>query len=148
MNVEDLARRHFDSGYNCAESVLLVAARECGLVGPNATSLIPRIATGFGGGIARNGNICGALAGGVMAISLALGREKPEESRDPSYGAADRFYNDFVKAFGTYRCREITGVDLKTLKGQEAYQDKIHRERCSPIVGWAAERACQIIREA
>jgi C_GCAxxG_C_C family probable redox protein len=148
VSAEDLARQLFNSGYNCAESVLLVVSGECGLAFSGGQSLIPRIATGFGGGIARNGNICGALAGGVMAIGLALGRDRPEESRDPCYRAADRFYNEFVGTFGTCGCRELTGVDLKTAEGRKAHQDRIHNERCNPIVAWAARTACQIVREA
>jgi len=146
MSPEEEARRHFNSRYNCAESVLLVVSKESGVAGRAAESFIPRIATGFGGGIARNGNICAALAGGIMAIGLALGRDKPEESRDPCYRAVDRFYNEFVEVFGTYRCRDLTGVDLKTPGGRETYQTRIHNERCNPIVAWAAKRASQIVR--
>jgi len=82
-----------------------------------------------------------------MAISLALGRDGPEESRDPCYPAVDRFYNEFVREFGTWRCRELTGVDLKDREGREEYLDRIHNERCNPIVAWAAKRAHQIIKE-
>ena len=147
MNLEEQARSRFNSGYNCAESVLLVLSKQPQLTRWRGGSFIPRIATGFGGGIARNGNICGALTGGVMAISLALGRDAPEESRDPCYLAVDRFYNEFVTEFGTWRCRELTGVDLKDREGREEYLDRIHNERCNPIVEWAARRAYQIIKE-
>lgn len=148
MGVEEEARRNFNSGYNCAESVLLVVSKEHRLAQEAAGSFIPRMATGFGGGIGRNGNICGALAGGVMAIGLALGRDRPQESREPCYGAVDRFHNQFVKAFGTSQCRELTGVDLKTPEGIKEHQDSIRNELCNPIVAWAAKRASQIISEA
>jgi len=147
MNLEEQARSSFNSGYNCAESVLLVLSKQPELTRRGAESFIPRIGTGFGGGIARNGNICGALAGGVMAISLALGRDRPDESRDPCYPAVDRFYNEFVREFGTWRCRDLTGVDLKAPGGRKEYLDRIHNERCNPIVAWAAKRAYQIIKE-
>jgi C_GCAxxG_C_C family probable redox protein len=106
---------------------------------------IPRIATGFGGGIARNGDTCGAVTGGVVAISLALGRDTSEESRDPCYPAVDRFYNDFVRIFGTCKCRELTGLDLKKLAEMDTHRTKVHAEVCNPIVAWAAKRAQQII---
>lgn len=147
MNLEEEARRNFNSGYNCAESVLLVLSRQLGATRRDAESFIPRMATGFGGGIARNGNICGALSGGVMAISLALGRDTAEESRDPCYLAVDRFYNEFVKEFGTCRCRELTGVDLKAPGRRKVYLDRIHNERCNPIVAWATRTAYQLIKE-
>lgn len=146
MNVEEEVRRAFDSGLNCAESVLLAVSKHAGLEKEGAESYIPRIATGFGGGIARNGDTCGALSGGVMAISLALGRNRPDESREPCYPAVDQFYNDFVKTFRTCKCRELTGVNFKTPEGNEAYRNRIHRERCTPIVEWAAKMASKVIR--
>lgn len=147
MSVEEDARRFFDSGFNCAESVLLAVSKQAGLEKQGVGSFVPRMATGFGGGIARNGDTCGALSGGVLAIGLALGRNKSDESREPSYHAADQFYNDFVKAFGTSKCRELTGVDFKTPEGSEAYRSRIHRERCTPLVEWAAKRACCVLEE-
>jgi C_GCAxxG_C_C family probable redox protein len=148
MSLDEQAKRSFDSGYNCAESVLLVVSKQPGITRLSVESFVPRVATGFGGGIARNGEICGALAGGIMAISLALGRDEPDESRDHCYRAVDGFYSDFLKAFGTCRCRELIGVDLRTPTGIEAYHSRIHYERCNPIVAWAVTRVQQIIRES
>jgi C_GCAxxG_C_C family probable redox protein len=148
MSVEDEAKHAFDSSFNCAESVLLVVSKRVGLEKERAGSLIPKIATGFGGGIARNGDVCGALCGGVMAISLVLGRNRSDESREPCYSAVDRFYNDFVNAFGTCKCRELVGVNLKTPEGNEAYRSRLHRERCTPIVEWAAVKASKLINES
>ncbi len=146
MNLEEQAKRNFDLGYNCAESVLSTVSREFTGSERGIERLIPRVATGFGGGIARNGDVCGAVAGGAMAIGLALGRDRPEQSRDACYNAADRFYNEFAEAFGSCKCRDLTKVDLKTPAGTEAYRNRIHGERCVPIVAWAAKRAYEIIR--
>ena len=56
----------FQEGYNCAQSVLLTMFQHWNSGG---SDLIPKIATGFGGGIGRCGSVCGALAGGVMALA-------------------------------------------------------------------------------
>lgn len=148
MSVEEEAKRNFNSGYNCAESVLLAVSKQTGRIVQSSALCIPRMATGFGGGVARNGDICGALAGGIMAISLALGRDNSDQSRDPCYEAADRFYNEFVGTSGSSRCRELTGLDLKKPEQREAYQDRVHFECCNPIVSWAARRAYEIIQRA
>lgn len=148
MSVEEQARRSFNSGYNCAESVLLSVNKQACPNAQGTESFIPRMASGFGGGIARNGDICGALAGGIMAISLAFGRDNPDQSRDLCYAATDRFYNKFVEAFGTCRCRDLTKLDLKNQEHREAYQSRVHYERCNPIVAWAAKTAHEIIRES
>ncbi|MGD0422397.1 MAG: C-GCAxxG-C-C family protein [Candidatus Bathyarchaeia archaeon] len=142
MTPENNATRLFNSGYNCAEAVLLATTQDV-LLGKVET-VIPRVATGFGGGLSRNGDVCGALTGGIMRIGLAVGRNSAEESRDRCYRAVDRFYSAFVKEFGTCKCRELTGLDLKTEEGRAAYQARVHLERCTKIVSWAARFAPQI----
>ncbi len=147
MSIEEEAKRHFSAGYNCAESVLLALSKRSGFTGQALASVIPRIATGFGGGIARNGDVCGALVGGIMAISLSLGRDRSDASRDPCYRAVDEFYNEFVETFGTCKCRQITGVDLKTSEGFEEHKKRIHGEICDPIVAWTVKKAYRILKD-
>ena len=98
MTPENNALRLFISGYNCAEAVLLATSQD--LLLDRVETIIPRVATGFGGGLSRNGDVCGALTGGIMRIGLAAGRNSAEESRDRCYEAVDRFYSAFVKEFG------------------------------------------------
>jgi len=143
MNCEQNAKLHFNSGLNCAESVLLTLSGR--LAGENSVSIIPGIATGFGGGVGRNGDMCGAISGGVMAIGLALGRDRAEQSKESCYAAVDRFYTDFVKEFGSSKCRDLTGIDLKARVGSGTHHDRMHLERCNLIVAWAARRANEII---
>jgi C_GCAxxG_C_C family probable redox protein len=147
LTIEESAKHNFNSGFNCAESVLVAVSSELGAEGRAGNDVIPRIATGFGGGISRNGDVCGALTGGIMAISLALGRDKPEQGREPCYPAVDRFYNDFRARFGSCKCRELTNANLKTHEGALAYQMEAHAEVCTPIVAWAAKRTHEIIKE-
>lgn len=146
MTLEEVAKRNFNSDFNCAESVLLAVNGELNTTG-EGERVFPRIATGFGGGIGRNGDVCGALTGGVIAISLALGRDKPEDSREPCYQAVNQFYNDFRANFGSCKCRELTNLNMKTPEGAEAYRAEVHTEICNPIVAWAARRAHDLIKE-
>ena len=147
LTVEEFAKRNFNSGFNCAESVLLAVHSAINANESGNDQAVPRIATGFGGGISRNGDVCGALVGGVMAMSLALGRDKPEQDREPCYPAVDRLYNEFRTRFGSCKCRELTNANLKTPEGATAYKIGVHTEVCTPIVAWAAKRAHDIIKE-
>jgi C_GCAxxG_C_C family probable redox protein len=147
LSIEEAAKRNFNSGFNCAESVLLAVSNELNATGGMGGQVIPRIATGFGGGISRNGDVCGALVGGVMAMSLALGRDKAEQGREPCYPAVDRFYNEFRAKFGSCKCRELTNANLKTPEGAAAYKAEVHTDVCNPIVAWAAKTAHDIIKE-
>jgi C_GCAxxG_C_C family probable redox protein len=148
MTIEEEARSNFNSGYNCAESVLLVVTKRAGPPVERSQSYIPRIATGFGGGIARNGDVCGALIGGAMAISLTTGRNNPDQDREPCYTAVDRFYSEFMKRFGSCRCRDLTGLDLKNPEQRQIYQTRVHGRQCNPIVARAARKACDILNES
>ncbi len=147
MSVEGEAKRKFESGYNCAESVLLTL-NECFRFDASLNSCIPRIATGFGGGVGRNGDLCGALSGGIMAIGLALGRDDSTQSRDACYRVADEFYVNFGRQFGTCTCRELTGVDLKTPEGSRIHHERIRQDQCIPIVTWATKTAKKVIPDA
>ncbi|HAD83029.1 MAG: hypothetical protein A2509_08030 [Candidatus Edwardsbacteria bacterium RIFOXYD12_FULL_50_11] len=144
MDVSARALENFDSGYNCAESVLMAISEYLNM--PNGRSL-PRIATGFGGGIARNGNLCGALTGGIMVIGLALGRDDNHGSRDPCYPAADRLFNGFLEKFGSSQCRDLIGVDLKTPEGQKAHANRDLKETCRSCVKWSARTSMDLITE-
>lgn len=147
MSVEERAESYFNSGYNCAQSVLLAVSEQLGVKTEGAEPLIPRIATGFGGGIARNGDCCGALSGATMSVSLVLGCNKPDESRDTCYEATDLLYNEFLQQFGTCKCRNLTGLDLKTIEGREELHSRIQHEVCDRIVRWSARRAFQLIQD-
>lgn len=81
MTEEDLrqyARNCFlNEHYNCAESVLKSMAAFWGVESP----LIPRICSGFGGGVANTHQyICGAVSGGILSIGLMMGRDDPHQS--------------------------------------------------------------------
>jgi C_GCAxxG_C_C family probable redox protein len=76
------SREYLESGYWCAESVLLAVAEAKGV----QSDLIPKIATGFCSGMARTGGQCGALSGGILSIGLLLGRSTPGGPVNAVYG--------------------------------------------------------------
>lgn len=126
-------------GFNCAESVLLGLCEEMHVASP----LIPRIATGFGGGIGHTGNICGAVSGAVMALGIAFGREKPEDraTRDRLYLLVESFLREVEKALGHLDCFSLIGVRLNTEEGLKQYREENLRERCRSIVATVEEIA-------
>ena len=56
----------FDKNYNCSQSIFSTYAPRFGV----NTEHSLKIASAFGGGIARMGNICGAVSGALMTIGL------------------------------------------------------------------------------
>jgi C_GCAxxG_C_C family probable redox protein len=128
----------FDSGYNCAESVLLALSEHFN----QKTPAIPRIATGFGAGIGRSGQVCGALSGAVMAIGLKMGCDKAEEKekRNATYESVRQMMKAFKKEFGSTQCKTLTQCNLQTQEGQQKYRTQEHRKKlCPKFVQWCAD---------
>jgi C_GCAxxG_C_C family probable redox protein len=82
---------------------------------------IPRIASGFGGGIGGTGAVCGALVGAVMAINLKCGRDTPSEDRFGTWPMIQEFRRRYEAEMGHITCRELTGLDLSTEEGQKQF---------------------------
>jgi C_GCAxxG_C_C family probable redox protein len=108
----------------------------------------PSIATGFGAGIARHGEICGAVVGGVMAIGVLRGRRDPvdEAAKTATYSAVTDLIRGFRKEHGTLSCRELTGCDMQTEEGaKKAASLNLHQNVCPKFVALAAELAARAL---
>ena len=66
---QQIARRLFEAGYNCAQSVAGAFWPQLGISLPQALAL----SAGFGAGIARLRETCGAVSGMVLVMSAVLG---------------------------------------------------------------------------
>ncbi|MDH5460012.1 MAG: C-GCAxxG-C-C family protein [Candidatus Bathyarchaeota archaeon] len=136
---------YFRSGYNCAESVLLAIAKDALEID---NDLIPKIATGFGGGMSRQGYVCGAVSGAVIGFGLKYGRNSPEELRAKTYNRVVEFYKQFQKRFGSIVCKELCGCDLSTIEGIRKFREEdVHEEKCSNFVSGAIEIFMGLIDE-
>ncbi len=111
------------------------------------SDLIPRIATGFCGGIARTSNICGAVSGAVMALNIFYGRNDPGMLPEKSYAKVRELLALFEAQFGTVNCRDLTGCDLSTPEGRNAFKANNTIARCRHLSQEAARMAAQIIAE-
>ena len=118
-----------------------------------------KAATALAGGIARTGNACGALVGGLMAISLAFGRDHLEDSStSKGYARAMDLGGELCKrfetAFGSTLCRDIQralfgrSFDLRDPRERKEFWKAGAHEKCSQVVRRAAELAAQVILEA
>jgi C_GCAxxG_C_C family probable redox protein len=130
--IAEKAVKHFNRGYNCAQSILLAMSEHW----KNTNELVPKIATGFGGGIGRCGSVCGALSGGVMALGIKYGTNEPSlEKRLEAYELAQKLYRRFEKNHGSVLCKELIGYDLSNPKElEEAKKAKVFDEKCAVFV--------------
>lgn len=124
----------FEEGFNCAQAVFATFAARRGMDESQAL----RLASPFGGGVSRQGEVCGAVSGGLMAIGLALGSDTPA-GKDRTYQISQSFLQNFISRHGTLLCRELIGSDIRTPEGrQQANQSGVFKNLCPLLVGEAA----------
>jgi C_GCAxxG_C_C family probable redox protein len=122
------------AGGNCAQAVLGVFCEESGLDPKKAMML----AGGFGAGMARRQEVCGAVAGGIMVIGLRHGPESAGdgEAKERTYRLTRDLMSRFAAERGSCLCSELlSGCDLATAAGQKKYNEEGLSEKiCRPCV--------------
>jgi C_GCAxxG_C_C family probable redox protein len=132
-------------GYLCSEAVLLALAESMGV----ESEVIPRIATGFAAGVARTGNVCGALSGAVMGLGLRLGRDAPEtEPGRRPYWYSRRLAEAFEEAHGSVTCPGVLGLDIDDPDDYRRYtEEDMWATRCREAIKTAAGLAYDLLQE-
>jgi len=138
------AVKHFQSGYNCAQSVLLALYEN--LEPESKNELIPKIAAGFGGGIGRCGSVCGALTGSIIAVGI---KDAPNqtgvEKRAKAYADAKMLYKLFEKQNGTTSCRDLIKYDLSNPEeAAKARQSGAFDKVCAKLVSAAIKNFLEL----
>ena len=92
--------------------------------------------------MARTGETCGAVTGGLMVIGLkhAKMRKDDDDGRELSYALAQEFMDKFRERNHALLCRDLLGVDVSTPEGMRAIRERdLFRTVCPKFVGGAAE---------
>lgn len=131
---ENIATERFLSGYNCAQSILYAFREEGDLTEETAL----KIACGFGAGMARKEEVCGAITGGILVLGLRYGRGGNEDrsAMELTYLKTRELMDLFSKKHGTYICRNLLdGCDLTTEEGQKHFKEnELLKMTCTPCV--------------
>jgi C_GCAxxG_C_C family probable redox protein len=141
MTKSETAVNLFNSGFNCAQSVLASFCEEYGL--DQETGL--KLASGLGGGF-RCGEVCGAVSGAVLVIGLKYGQSLADDSASKSHCNSETviFMERFRKDNKSCICREILGCDISTQEGRErALRENLFKTTCVDMV----ESAVGILEE-
>jgi len=133
----------------CSRSVMSALQGHLHLEGGGAL----KASTALAGGVARMGETCGALIGGIMAIGLVLGREDLADIqayRD-TMAASYQMYDRFKEEMGSTTCFEIQkklfgrSFDFKRDEDAEEWYKAGGLEGCPLVCGVAARIAADII---
>lgn len=147
MISKEKALEMFAGGYNCSQSVFASIIPDKLLDKKVKISL----AAGFGAGIGRNAETCGAVSGAIMALGAVL-IEKDFVSdlalKTDGIMLADKFIKKFKAEKNTIICRELLGYDLSKPEEDEILKNNgSYRIKCADFVGLAVEIAEGIIKE-
>ena len=134
------AKNNFLAGMNCAQAVLCAFADRCGLDRDTAMKL----ASGFGGGIARQREVCGAITGMCMAADLIRGPGEASDkaAKDEHYAFIRGLCDAFRDETGSIVCRELLGLAPKQSDApvSEARTAAYYAKRpCAELVELAAK---------
>ena len=128
----------FQGGFSCSQAILAVYGDGKGI--PRKELL--KLATGFGGGMARMGHTCGAVTGAFLVLGLAYGKSvsSDDEAKEKTYSFIQEFAERFKERHGSIVCRDLLGHDLGTPEGRLAAKESGRVETfCPTLVRSAAE---------
>jgi len=131
---------------NCAQAMVCFATLTSGWE--------PDVVTGaryFGGGVAGMGETCGALTGTALALGLRdmyLGDAVSDDLPDRTRSFLQELIRDFAVEFGACRCNDLTGFDLSTPEGHDAFMLSEARQRCQDYVGWMMDQITPVLLDS
>jgi len=138
MERSEQAKEHFLSGYNCAQSVVLSFAEDL----KYSKELALKMSAGFGGGMGKQQETCGAVTGAIMVLGLLKGEEvnNNDELKAEAYSSVKVLTKEFTAAYKTTTCRDLINCDLNTPEGSAKFKDeKIMENVCAGCVSKAVQ---------
>ena len=137
----------FKDGYNCAQAIVLTFADLL----PLDEDTLSKVACSFGGGMGRLREVCGAVSGAFLVLSLMYGYSTPEtgDIKAEHYRKVQELARRFEEKNGSIVCRELLGLTAKhsdptpTPRSADFYT----KRPCPELIGDAAEILEVFIKE-
>ena len=135
----DRAKELFRQGYNCAQAVVLAFSDMTGL--DEKTSAM--LASGFGGGMGRMREVCGAVSGMFIVYNMLNGYSDPadNEGKMRNYADIQKLAANFKAENGSLICKELLGLSKpEGTHIPEKRTDEYYKKRpCGDLVKIATE---------
>ena len=139
MTRGERAEALFMEGYNCAQAVVIAFEDLHGLDRRTAAKL----ASSFGGGMARLREVCGSVSGMFLVAGLLYGYDDPKakEEKANHYIRIQKLAADFTAEYGSIVCRELLGLSEKKQQPipEERTPEYYKKRPCKEMIGRAAE---------
>ena len=129
----ELARTLFVGGCNCAQSVSAAFAELIGM----PEERVKRLTVGFGAGVGRMREVCGAVTGMAFVISALY-----DDERGVIYERVQDVAARFREGASSIICRELLGLETSGVDSpvpEERTREYYETRPCPALVGSAAE---------
>ncbi|MBQ2903717.1 MAG: C_GCAxxG_C_C family protein [Clostridia bacterium] len=147
MNRPEKAKELFEGGCNCCQAVFCAFLEETNLTKDEAL----RLSAGFGGGLGRLREVCGAVSGMTMVLSNKFASTDPNnhEEKAALYALIQKAAGEFREENGSIVCRELLGLSEKNSAPvpEERTKEYYKKRPCSELVRCAAEIAEKYLAE-
>lgn len=132
-SIEEKSIRTFRAGLNCAQAVLTAYSDAMEFDNNLALS----VSCGFGGGMGRLQETCGAVTGSFMVLGIFNCKKLKDnkERKEVTYSMIQKFSQEFKQINGTTDCSELLKCDLKTEAGNAyAKENDLFRTVCEKCI--------------
>ena len=130
---EEKVIRTFRAGLNCAQAVLTGYSDVLGFDDDFALN----ISSGFGGGMGRLQETCGAVTGAYMVLGIYNGKKYSEnaQKKEVTYNMIQNFSEKFKTINGSTDCRSLLKCDLRTEAGHRyAVENNLFGTTCEKCI--------------
>lgn len=146
MNRCEQAYTYHKQGYNCAQSVIGAFSDLTGLTVEQSMA----VSGGFGGGVGGcHEELCGAISGGIMALSLLRPHldGANRDSKRELYQITKEFRKRFQEIFGKTQCGELLKARPGTSEQTSAAVELGLTAHCDIMVVTAVQLVEQMLTE-
>ena len=113
--MKNYALELFKKGYNCAQAIVIAYGKEYGI----DENLSANITSGFGSGLAGQGEVCGAIIGATIILGLKYGNNSNVHVRN--------LCKKFKEGHKGLTCRTLLTEDFPVVY-------KTHSNRCLSLI--------------
>jgi C_GCAxxG_C_C family probable redox protein len=143
MNKPEIASEYMRKGFNCAQSIIKAYANEVGMNQEDAV----RMTSALGGGVGRNGHICGAVSAAALIIGMKFGTTDPANfpAKEKAYNKTNELLEKFSAENKSVLCKELIGYDMKNPEElKKAREEGVFTKQC-PLYVLSAGRILESI---
>lgn len=147
MTRGEIAKKNFEKGYNCTQSVVLAFSDVTGL----DEKTIAMLSQPFGGGMGRLREVCGTFSGILIVLGLLYGSSDPKDyqAKKEVYERVQELAKRFESDNGSLICRELLGLSEKhSVSAPESRTAEYYKKRpCPQLALYAADLLEEYLKE-